>query len=328
MKWILRIAGGLVALLALAVGAVLVKVYALSPVVRPAPQVTVVSTPERVARGKYLAESVANCISCHSPADSSQPGNPVTPGKEYTGHDFSVEMVGFPGAIRAPNLTSDQETGIGAMTDGELLRALREGIGRDGHALIMMPSKDFAAAMSDDDAKAIVAFLRSLPPVRSPVGPTVLGFPLNVLVRLEPQPLEKPAPPMPADPLERGKRLMTLAHCSGCHSTHDEHHQDVAGHYLAGGDRFPLPGNGAAFAANLTQDPATGLGAYSDDDLRHAIFEGKSRSGRALYFMPWTIFRSMNDEDKQALLTALKTVPPVSHPVPPFVAPSTTTAAR
>ena len=54
---------------------------------------------------------------------------------------------------------------------------------------------------------------------------------------------------MPADPLERGKRLMTLAHCSGCHSTHDEHHQDVAGHYLAGGDRFPLPGNGAAFAA-------------------------------------------------------------------------------
>jgi mono/diheme cytochrome c family protein len=318
MKKVLkRAALALASVIVLAVLAVVVRFYGLAPVVRAAPATTAPSSPAAALRGKYLAEHVALCRSCHSPSDSRAPGQPVIAGREYSGRDFfEIHEAGFPGRIRAPNLTSDPTTGIGRRTDGELLRAMREGIGHDGRALFMMPWRNFAEALSDDDALAIVAFLRTLPPVANDPGRTDVDFPISMFVRAEPRPLEHAAAPMPSDPLERGRRLLTLGNCSGCHSTHDARHEPIAGHYLAGGDRFPLPGLVTAYAPNLTSDPATGLGAYSDDDILRVLEQGKNRSGRALYFMPFPELRGMSDEDKHALLLALRSVPPVAHLVP------------
>ena len=319
MKKLLRRAALVVAsLLVLAVAAVVVRFYALAPVVRSATAVTAPSSPAAIARGQYLAEHVALCRSCHSPSDSRAPGQPVIAGREYSGRDFfEIHDAGFPGRIRAPNLTSDPVTGIGRRTDGELLRAMREGIGHDGRALIMMPWRNFAEALSDEDALAVIAFLRTLPPIANDPGRTELEFPISMFVRADPRPLASPAAPMPADPAERGRRLLTLGNCAGCHSTHDARHEPLPGHYLAGGDRFPLPGIVTAYAPNLTSDAATGLGAYSDDDILRVIEQGRSRTGRALYFMPFTELRGMTDEDKHALVLALRSVPPVNHLVPP-----------
>ena len=308
----------LAALVVLFVAGVALRFYALAPVARAAPAVKAPATSEAIARGKYLAEHVAQCRSCHSPSDSKAPGQPVIAGKEFSGRDFyEIHDAGFPGRIRAPNLTSDPDTGIGRVSDGELLRAMREGIGRDGRALMMMPWQSFAAALSDDDALAIIAYLRTLPPTVNDPGRTELDFPISMFIRTEPHPLAEPAGPMPTDPLERGKRLMKLGNCAGCHSTHDERHRDVPDHFLAGGDRFYLPGVITVYAANLTSDPATGIGAYTDDDILRVLDEGKGKSGRMLYFMPFTELRGMTDEDKHALTRALRAVPPVSHPVPP-----------
>ncbi|MBI4542958.1 MAG: hypothetical protein HY705_08010 [Gemmatimonadetes bacterium] len=89
------------------------------------------ATPETIARGAYLAMNVTGCIACHSDVESSQPGDPLVPEREGSGRDWGV-VPGFPGRIRAPNLTPDPETGIGRWSDGEILRAVREGVSRDG----------------------------------------------------------------------------------------------------------------------------------------------------------------------------------------------------
>jgi mono/diheme cytochrome c family protein len=316
-RWLLLGAKVFGALLLFAILAIVVRFYGLAPHSRPPTAVTAPKTPEAVARGKYLVEHVTLCRSCHSEVDSRAPGQPVVPGRELAGRDFAeITAAGFPGHIRAPNLTSDEVTGIGRFTDGELLRAMREGIGRDGRALFMMPWEKFAAALSDDDALAIIAYLRTLPPIPNDPGRTEIAFPISMFVRAGPKPLAEPAPPMPTEPLARGKRLLQLGNCEGCHTTHDERHEPIAGHYLAGGDRFPLPGVITTYAPNLSSDRATGLGAYSDDDILRVITEGKNRTGRSLYIMPFTELSGMTDEDKRALIRALRDVPPVSHIVP------------
>lgn len=313
-----RALGGLVGLIALAVVGLATKFYALSPVARAAPSVKAPASPDVVARGKYLVENVAACIGCHSPIDESKPGDPPVPGKIGAGRDFG-EFPGAPFHLRAPNLTPDEETGIGRYTDGELLRALREGVGKDGHALFpQMPYQTYARTLSDDDALAIIAFLRTLTPVKNDPGKTEVKFPVSMFIRAAPKPLEaSPAPaPAPTDKLARGKWLLDVCSCRDCHDTVNERHEPIPGKSFAGGSKFPVPGKGDVYAANLTSDPATGLGAYSDDDLRRVFDEGKGKAGRYLYVMPWSYYSGLTAEDKDALIAAMRAIPPVANAVP------------
>jgi hypothetical protein len=101
--------------------------------------VKVEMTPERVARGEYLFKVAADCGGCHSERDWSKFSAPVVQGGEGKGFVFPPELA-LPGTVVAPNLTPDPETGLGAWSDGEKIRAIREGISRDGRALFpMMP---------------------------------------------------------------------------------------------------------------------------------------------------------------------------------------------
>ena len=84
-------------------------------------------TPERLARGRYLVNGIGECFACHGPYDLNAPGWPPVRGKEGSGFAFSSWV--------APNLTPDRETGAGAWTDDMLARAIREGVGHDGHLL-------------------------------------------------------------------------------------------------------------------------------------------------------------------------------------------------
>src|SRR5215207_638870 len=132
MKIVKKLMLVLAGVLVLAIALVLVKFYGLSPNARAATDVKAPRTPEAVERGRYLAHNVTVCMGCHSQVDETKPGEPIVAGRTGSGRDFGV-LPGFPGRMRAANLTPDPETGIGNYTDGELLRAIREGIGRDGH---------------------------------------------------------------------------------------------------------------------------------------------------------------------------------------------------
>lgn len=318
MKIIKRILVAIGALVALAVIGVSVKFYTLAPEVRAAPNVRAPRTAEAVARGRYLAHHVTVCVGCHSPVREDQPGEPLIESRLLSGRDFgNLGDPSFPGKLRAPNLTPDRETGIGSWTDGEIVRATREGVGRDGRALFpMMPYQTYARTLSDADTLAIVAYLRSVPAVRRSLPRTELGFPLSMFIRTGPKPLERPSTGTPERGLERGRWLLDVASCGDCHDTMDDKRNPVPGHRLAGGNPFPIPGRGMLFVPNITSDRATGIGSYSDEDMRRALFEGIGKDGRRLFGMPWLYYAGMTEDDRTALVGALRQVSAVSHVVP------------
>jgi cytochrome c553 len=313
-----KVLGGIGAVLALAVLGLVLKFYLLSPRSRPAPDVKAASTPEAIARGKYLVESVTGCLGCHSQVDESISGEPPVPGRLGSGRDFGL-MPGFPGHVRAPNLTPDKDSGIGAWSDGEVMRAIREGVSKDGRPLFpMMPYGSYAKSLSDEDTLDIVAYLRALPAIKNDPGRTQIDFPVSMFVRAAPAPLEKSpsGEPPESDPLARGQWLLTVCSCHDCHDSVNARHEPIPGKSLAGGVEMPVPGKGSVFTANITSDSATGIGAYSDADLLRVFNEGKDKSGATLYAMPWRYYGGMTDADKRALIAALRKVPAVMNAVP------------
>jgi len=146
------------------------------------------STPQRLARGEYLARNVSDCMGCHAEHDWTAHDAPLLPKTFGAGQDMNF-LKGFPGKVYAPNITPDSETGTGDWSDDQLARAIREGVSHDGRALFpFMPYLDFRA-LSDEDLASIIVYLRSLPPVRRQQPKTDLIFPVKYLIRSVPQPL-------------------------------------------------------------------------------------------------------------------------------------------
>jgi hypothetical protein len=231
----------------------------------------------------------------------------------YAGRDFGPDA-GFPGTIIAPNLTPDQETGIGAWTDGEIVRAIREGVSRDGRPLFPLMNYPHYRDLSDDDVLSIVAYLRTQRPIRNDPGTTRLDFPVNLMVRTVPQPVETSPAGYPPPGLERGRMMLRVMLCTECH-TPSERGQPVPGMEYAGGAPFTGPW-GTVYAANITSHPSAGLGAFSDDDLRRVLRDGRNRAGRELWVMPWSITKNLRDEDLDSLIAALREIPPNPNLVP------------
>src|ERR1035441_8933347 len=176
-KKILLILGSLVLAVIVLGGAGIAWLFLRKPAMAPPASNKVAMTPERIARGKYLFTSVADCGGCHSQRDFSRVGGPEVESGRGRGNLFSDLLKGLPGQVVAPNLTPDPETGIGTWTDGEKIRAIREGVDKDDRALFpMMPYQSYRQ-FSDEDVQALVAFLDSLPPVRNPLPQTRLIFP-------------------------------------------------------------------------------------------------------------------------------------------------------
>ena len=111
-----------------------------------------------VERGRYLVETLAACGNCHTPKG---PNGPVL-SKKFAGGDV-IQHADFTAVT--PNITPDPETGIGRWTDHQIFMAIREGIRPDGSLLgPAMPSRSYRN-LADEDVRAMVAYLRSLPPV-------------------------------------------------------------------------------------------------------------------------------------------------------------------
>ena len=125
-----------------------------------------------------------------------------------------------------------------------------------------------------------------------------------------------------ADPqLARGQYLVQVAGCTDCHTPgHLLGHPDRA-RYLAGSDvGFAIPGHGVFVGPNLTSDKATGLGAWTMEEIASAITTGKRPDGRMLApAMPWQGFSQLTRSDAMAIAAYLKSLPPISNKVPgPF----------
>ena len=304
---------GLGAIVVLLVIGVVVFFYGLHPKAAPPRDLKAPSTPEAIERGRYLAESLLGCVACHSDIDETRPGDFIVESTKLSGRVFPDDP-GFPGHLIAPNLTPDPETGIGAWTDGELVRAIREGISRDGSPLFPMMNYPAYSMLPDEDVLALVAWLRTQRPIKRSPGRTKIDFPVSMFARLAPRPVEGSPPPLPTEPLARGRALLKLGSCNDCHTPMDKG-EPIAGMELAGGMCFSGP-FGKVCASNITSHPAAGIGSLSDEDLMRVFREGRGKDGRTLWVMPWSILRGAHEEDLRAIIAALREVPPNANLVP------------
>ena len=291
LTWLGYGLGGVVALLLVAVIAVYLlserrgkKQYAITP--KP---LVIPSDSASLARGAHLANAIGKCVECH--------------GEKLQG----TVMIDDPalGRVSALNLTRGAG-GVGKdLTDADLVRAIRHGVGPDGRPLLIMPSQDFIE-LTDEDLASVIAYVKSVPPVdnvlpSSRIGP--VGRALLVAGKLPIYPAENidhsrpSAPPIPeGGTAEYGGYLVRVG-CAGCH-----------GSTLAGG---PVPGGPPDWppAANLTVAGSTK--SWTEADFKKLLRTGLRPSGTPVNTaMPWKFTGRMTDEEIHAVWLYLRSVPP------------------
>jgi len=271
------------------------------------------ATPVRLARGQYLLEGPAPCFHCHTEHDLTPPELSRIAAKKGAGWAMPIPELG---SLIAPNITPDQETGIGAWTDDEIARAIQEGVSRNGRALFPVMPYMYFRHLTDEDLASIVVYLRTIPAVRNPLPVTKLVFPLSLIVKTMPQPLTSHEPDKPRNtPEQRGEYLATtVAICSECHTPTDDGGQPLPGLAFAGGNSFHDPSQGMkpVFSVNITGDPS-GIAHYDEAMFVQTIRTGRL-PGRALsHIMPFENFKNMTDEDLHDIFSYLKSLPHVQH---------------
>jgi len=302
--------------------AALAWLYLRKPAVAPPASIKVSMAPERIARGKVLFEQVCDCGGCHSQRDFTRFGGPVVPGGAGAGNVLSALMEGMPGTVVAANITPDPGTGIGLWTDGEKIRAIREGIDKHGRVMFPMMPYEGYRNMSDEDVQALVAYLNSLPPVKNLLVGTLLNFPVNLMIKGVPQPAGQVPTPDRSNRLAYGKYLVTIGGCSDCH-TPLKRGQPVEEQAFAGGRVFATNA-GTVVSANITPDMETGIGKWSEEFFLKKFYDYKDyvehgppqiQSPKSFTLMPWLSFSQLPSDDLGAIYTYLKTLKPVHNAV-------------
>ncbi len=294
------------------------------PKVDPPSDIRVARTPEQIARGRYLVHHVTVCLECHSTRDWAHFSAPPLPGTEGKGGEVFSEAAGFPGTLIAPNITP---AALGNWTDGEISRAFVSGVNKNGDPLFpLMPYRAYRHLMPDD-VEAIVAYLRTLPPIDHMPPRSALNFPMNWVVRAMPAPYEPPKPIDRLDPVVYGKYLATIAGCATCHTPHEQR-QPIAGMQFAGGFQFFLPNGKIVQSANITPDPDTGIGHWKKEYFTGRFRQFATEKAKRIPLqdglnsvMPWTMYAGMTDEDLSAIYDYLRTVAPIRNAVNRFVDP-------
>jgi cytochrome c553 len=295
------------------VGVGLPAVVGIRPIIgakaRPLTNRTFERTPARLERGRYLVTSAQTpCMLCHSPFDVSGGTLKVKDGMAFAGRNWEPDGAPF---VTAPNLTSDPETGIGTWTDDMLARAIREGIGHDGRTLFPIMPYELYRKMSDEDLASIIVYLRTLPPVRNPLPPSKIPFPLSRLINSAPKPVEGEVRPDLSTPEKRGDYITTLALCVDCHSPMDDKGNRVPGMTFSGGNTITFATISAA-SANLTPS-VNGIPYYTEDLFIETIRTGKVRARQLSVMMPTAYFKNFTDQDLKDVFAYLKSLKPIDH---------------
>lgn len=273
----------------------------------PPSNIKVAMTPDKIERGQYLFTTLLDCDGCHSERDFTRLGGPVIAGAR--GKGVMLPLEGLPGQVNAPNITPDAETGIGSWTDGEKIRAIREGISKDGHMLFpLMPYAGYRF-LSDSDAQSLVAFMNTLPAIRNYVPRSNISFFVGMMVKGVPAPVTRLIPDVDTDGGEiYGEYLVSIAGCEECH-TQQKFGQKDASMRFAGGRLFAMPA-GRVVSSNITPDKDTGIGKWDFirfRDRMHAMREYKDTEfpkvgPERFTLMPWIAYSNLTDHDLEMIL--------------------------
>jgi len=253
-----------------------------------------------VKRGDYLVNGILTCGNCHTPKG---PTGDIMD-KAFSG---GLSWDEPPFKVTAPNITQDNETGIGNYTDAELKQVLRKGIKRNGVPVAMIMPSGFYEIMTDRDLDAVIAYLRTIKPIKNtvpdPIYKTAQGHPI-------PPGGEKPfTEGMLSDKVKKGFYLATIAHCMECHTPMGPRGRDFASKLGTGGFEFPGPW-GVSVSRNITSSKEKGIGGWTDEEIKRAITQGISRDGSKLKPpMGYHYYSTVSTDDLDAIVAYLRTVP-------------------
>jgi mono/diheme cytochrome c family protein len=280
--------------------------YALDSV--PAAATTPVAAPPTLEeQGRRLAVA-GDCMACHTVPDSDKP---------FAG-GYAINSP-F-GAIYSTNITPSKTAGIGNYTEPQFAAAVREGVRADGSRLYpAMPYTSYVH-LSDQDVAALYGyFMHGVKPVDTPGPVTALNFPFNLrfsmigwnLLFLDSR--DSPAPVVSSAQLQRGEYLTnTLEHCGACHTPRNPLMAEIKDQALTGGMVGPW------YAPNITSDPVSGIGAWSDDELIEYLGTGRAKGkNQAAGGMAEAVQNSLQflpREDLAAIVAYLKSTQPVREP--------------
>ncbi len=281
-----------------------------------------------IEHGKYIA-NIAGCTSCHTPNrpefnDPTQLNNEqihIIALNELEAHDTSKFLAGGrafdlgpAGIVYTRNITPDQETGLGGWTDEQIKVAVRTGQTPSGKMLFpVMPYHNYNG-MADADLDAVIAYLRSVKAVNNKVPEETVATDM-----LKPLPYTQGiVAPDASDKAARGEYLVKyVMGCTDCHTPLDPATgQPLMDKYLGGGQPYEGPW-GIVYGGNITPDNDTGIGSWSEAEIKRAIVSGVGKDGRRLILMPWYAYTGIKPEDADAVAYYIKNVlPAVKNEVP------------
>ena len=279
-------------------------------VLMPLPALAQTATPAELARGKYIFGATGGC-GCHTAKD--QPVN--AGGRRYDG-PF--------GTVYSTNITPDRETGIGSWTDEQIITAIRLGRRPNGERLIPVHPFTVFNGMAEGDLKALVVFLRTVPPVKRQNQPKKISVPLFESVFLPAwltafAPRATPPATAPTSGLARGEYLVkAVAHCGECHTPRTMTMTPDTSRFLAGTANGPE----GAEVANITPDRETGIGKWSEEEIAEYLGTGNRPDGDVAGSLMGEIiqgtlagYRDLTKEDRRAIAQYLKSIPPVQNKI-------------
>jgi mono/diheme cytochrome c family protein len=320
MKKALKIIRYILIIIVVGVAGLLGYVKFCLPSVGAAPEIKVESTPEAVKRGEYLANHVCVCVDCHSRRDWTMYAGPITPGTTGQGGELFDQDLGFPGSFTSKNITPYH---LANWTDGEIYRLITTGVNKDGKAIFPVMPYPLYGKMDPSDVKAIIAYIRTLQPIKKNVPDSKLDFPMSIIVNTIPQKADPHPIPPKSDQVAYGQYIATAAACQECHTKQVK--GQVVGELFAGGFEFKMP-FGTLRSANITPDKQTGIGTWTKEMFikRFKIYTDTGYHlpsvlpGQMNTIMPWNMYCGMDTADLGALFTYLQTIKPVSNTVVRF----------
>lgn len=321
MKKFSKVIAFFLTIIVVVVGSALTYVKVALPNVGAASDIKIESTPKRIQRGKYLANNVTLCLDCHSQRDWNLLAGPIKPGTYGAGGEKFDQNIGLPGVYYSPNITS---FALKNWTDGEILRAITEGVSKDGRALFPIMGYPHYGQMDKEDVYSIIAFIKTLPAIEASHPAPSSDFPMNFIINTIPKKANFQTIPAKNDQIAYGKYLVNAANCVECHTQMDNG-TPLPGMEFAGGSTFNLP-EATIKSANISPDKLTGIGAWTNEQFV-AKFKSftdttqptiKVKKGDFQTVMPWTQYGKMKETDLQAIYAYLKTVKPVKNNVIKF----------
>ena len=277
------------------------------------------SLKQLIDRGKYLAYSVVNCVDCHSQFDIKKFSLPILPGTEGGGglalHEILPDEI--PGKIYVPNITP---AGLKDWSDEEIARAMTKGINKKGDTLFPMMPYHGLSRMAKEDVEAVIAFIRTLKPIENTIPARQLFVPAAVFGPLPDNDYKNNTRPDSSDKIKYGEYMVTIAHCTDCHTPLTKGGAPDMSKFLSGGQHFKLP-LFAVTVANITPDSATGIGSWTEEMFLAKFRTNvspenlKTEPGKFNTAMPWSFYGTMTDHDLKAIYAYLRTIPPMNNKI-------------